>query len=350
VTAGWAGTPRPLARHALGIARRGPRAALAVAARETRLTLSARRLEAALRAEAGTARPILAGPFLGEVGFELLYWIPLLRALLERERIDPERVTVLTRGGAGAWYADLAARSMEIFDLVPPEELRPRLSERRRVAGDQKQRTVEPLDRELVGAAGVPDALVLHPLLMYAGLRLVHAGRRPVRTLTSRLRFRELARADVDLPDLPQRYAAVRFYDSASFPLDRAAGVAEAAVARLAERIAVVVVVPARQLDDHAAWRPAIARQNVTVVTVDDPHTSLAVQTEIVRGAAALVCTAGGFSYLGPLTGTPTLALGASAANPVHLATLEQAFPAAAYSALPTTADLEPALTDLLAR
>jgi hypothetical protein len=51
------------------------------------------------------------------------------------------------------------------------------------------------------------------------------------------------------------------------------------------------------------------------------PRDNLAVQSEIVGAASALVATYGGFAYLGPLLGTRTLTLHAAAAdNPRHLA------------------------------
>jgi len=308
------------------------------------MTLSVWKLEAELRRAARTDRPVVVGPFLGEVGFELLYWLPLVRATLARHRIDPTRVTVLTRGGAGAWYRGLAGRSVELFDLVQPEELRARIAERQRRAGDQKQRARDPLDAELVAAADCEaGALVLHPLLMYAGLRAVHAGWRPVRTLDGKLRHAELPPSDAALPELPDAYVVARFYESAAFPLARGEAVARGVVERL--DVPVVVPQPAAQLDDHVPWTPP---GDVHVVPLE-PRTSLAVQTELVRRARALVCTAGGFSYLGPLTGTPTLALHATDdVNPVHRLVLERGFPAARYTSLPVGGSVDDALAEVL--
>src|SRR6185295_9784669 len=41
--------------------------------------------------------PILVGPFRGEVGFEVLYWIPFLRRLVKRLNIDPARQLGITK-------------------------------------------------------------------------------------------------------------------------------------------------------------------------------------------------------------------------------------------------------------
>ena len=88
--------------------------------------------------------PIIAGPWLSEVGFEVLYWIPFLRWFEDRYRIDPERVIAVSRGGVAGWYGDLAARYVEIFDHLSPEEFGRRNRERhqREESGGQKQTTI----------------------------------------------------------------------------------------------------------------------------------------------------------------------------------------------------------------
>ena len=48
--------------------------------------------------------PVLAGPWLGEIAFELLYWLPFLRWALSEFPGLRDRLVVLSRGGAGPWY------------------------------------------------------------------------------------------------------------------------------------------------------------------------------------------------------------------------------------------------------
>src|SRR5687767_8551319 len=48
--------------------------------------------------------PIVVGPWTGEVGFELLYWIPFVRWACAEFGIDPRRLLVISRGGVGSWY------------------------------------------------------------------------------------------------------------------------------------------------------------------------------------------------------------------------------------------------------
>lgn len=336
----WPGARPPLARRAAQLARtRGVRHVAQVAGREASYRLAAKRIELSVGAAARARRRLLVGPFVGEVGFELLYWIPLVRALLERHDVDPDRVTVLTRGGAGTWYADFAGDAVEIFDLLPPDEFAARVAARRAAVGDLKQLTVEDLERELVGRARerVGNATVVHPLLMYAGLRSVHAGWRSLDSLARRSHYRLLPDVDASVPDdLPDGYVAFKAYESDCLPLDATTREQlDAAVTTIAER-APVVVLSTPPVDDHPAWTPAAANGRVRVVEVDDLRTNLAVQTAIVARARALVTDAGGFSYLGAFTGVPTLAIHAlSSFNPIHLDALRRSLPDCRYASAP---------------
>ena len=51
-----------------------------------------------------SGRPIILGPWLSETGFELLYWIPFLAWAKAYGNFDPERLVVVSRGGAAPWY------------------------------------------------------------------------------------------------------------------------------------------------------------------------------------------------------------------------------------------------------
>ena len=103
----------------------------AAARREAVVRTSARLTERALRRSARRGDRILLGPFLGEIGYELEYWIPFMRRQLRLHGIAPEQVTVVTRGGAGLWYRDFAAHELDALELVPADRFLPLLEERR---------------------------------------------------------------------------------------------------------------------------------------------------------------------------------------------------------------------------
>ena len=276
-------------------------------------------------------RKLLVGPFLGEVGFELLYWIPVLRRLLAG--VDPERVTVLTRGGAGTWYRDFAATSVDALELVPAEGYLEEVVARRKREGNTKQFFPDRLDRQLTRLAleQVGDAAVVHPLLMYSRMRFVLEGLQPPAAATGIGEYGRLPVEERELP-VPADYVAVKLYFSDSFPDDAASReLAARVLGELAERTDVVVLTSGRQLDEHQEWVPAGPRIHDSTSWVT-PEDNLAVQTQLVARARELVATYGGFSYLGPMLGVPTRALYTQEAfQRVHLDVLHAAYPDARY-------------------
>ena len=60
----------------------------------------------AIAARGRAARgPIVVGPWLAEVGYEVLYWIPFLRWFWDAHGVPRERLIVVSRGGMEAVYA-----------------------------------------------------------------------------------------------------------------------------------------------------------------------------------------------------------------------------------------------------
>jgi hypothetical protein len=283
-----------------------------VAARAVAREVGQRRAELQLTRAARRGEPILAGPFVGEVGYELLYWIPFLRRVLRDHAVPPERVTVLTRGGAGAWYADLAARAIEILDLLPPDAFRRRLLERRARAGDAKQIAVDPFDRELASLAleRTGPAHLLHPRLMLGRLRYAWEGLVPPVEAARLADYEPLPQPSLALPaELPAEYVAVKLYFNDPFPeTPETRAYARMLVERLARDRDVVVLTSGLPLDEHVEWSQHGGRIHDASSWLE-PRDNLAVQSRLVAGASALVSTYGGFSYLGPFMGTRTLAL-----------------------------------------
>ncbi len=304
-------------------------------ARAARRELVWRRREAAVRRAARDGRPLLVGPFLGEVGYELLYWLPVVRRLLAELGVERERVTVLSRGGAGAWYSDVAAHDVDVLDLLEPDEFVAALLDRRRRAREAKQFFSDPLDERLTRLAleRVPGAAQVHPLLMYSRMRFVLEGLQAPAAATSIGDYRRLPPPDGPLPEgCPREYVAVKLYFTDPFPED---GESRELATRMLEQVAaerdVVVLTSGVQLDEHREWVPSGRRIHDSTGWVT-PRDNLAVQTRLVAGAEAFVCVYGGFSYLGPMLGVPTVALQTREPySPVHLAVLRAAFPDADY-------------------
>jgi hypothetical protein len=283
-------------------------------------------VERELAAVARGRGPIIAGPWLSEVGFEVLYWIPFLRWFEDRYRVDPGRVVAISRGGVAGWYGDLAARYVEIFDQLSPEEFgrRNRQRHHREESGGQKQTSIGALDHELLSAAraatGVKDAAICHPSLMYRLFSRFWYGNRALDLITSHTRYvpahpRAIASshprttAPLDL-DLPGRYIAAKFYTGAALPDNpEARGALRELVRTAASQMPVVMLDTGMATDEHQDY---LFRDIPNVTSLRDrlqPKTNLGVQTRVIAGAQGYIGTCGSLAWLAPLLGVNTLAV-----------------------------------------
>jgi hypothetical protein len=279
------------------------------------------RVEREIAAVARGRGPIIAGPWLSEVGFEVLYWIPFLRWFEDRYRVDRERVIAVSRGGVAGWYGDLAGRYVEIFDHITPAEFGRRNRERhqREEAGGQKQTTISSFDEELIAAAraatGTREAAICHPSLMYRLFSRFWYGNRALDLVASHTRFapvngRTSAPRTPALPHLPDRYLAAKFYTGAALPGTPAArGALRELVRRAASRIPVVMLDTGMATDEHEDY---LFRDIANVVSLRDqlaPQTNLAVQTAAIAGSQGFIGTCGSLAWMAPLMGVDTLAV-----------------------------------------
>src|SRR5687768_15787994 len=69
-------------------------------------------------------RPLIIGPWTGEVGYETLYWIPFVRWALTTFSVPADLFTVVSRGDTASWYSGIGKpRYVDAFDLMSPAEL-----------------------------------------------------------------------------------------------------------------------------------------------------------------------------------------------------------------------------------
>src|ERR1051325_1292056 len=264
-----------------------------------------------------SARLIVAGPWLSEVGFETLYWVPFLRWVKAAFRVDPARVIAVSRGGVGSWYEGIAARYIEIWDHIEPAEFARRSSER----GATKQLEVTAFDRDIVRTvervAGERVA-VLHPSLMYRLFSLFWSGQRAQSFLDAHTRFEPIVAPKIlDDGRLPREYVAVKFYAARSLPdTPDVRRTLRWSVDSLAERTTVVLLDTGLMLDEHADYAFHPSGRMISAKPWMTAANNLGVQTQIIAGAQAFVGTCGSVAWLGPQPGANTSAGAAAAGAP----------------------------------
>jgi len=131
-----------------------------------RQRLDEKRVRRRLEQIADSNDPIVVGPWTGEVGFELLYWIPFVAWACAEWNISPTRLTIVSRGGTGGWYGMPDAQYADVFSFFTPDEFRNATA-----AAKKKQRRVATFDRAVLEAVRAGYHLerfeLLHPWLMY---------------------------------------------------------------------------------------------------------------------------------------------------------------------------------------
>ena len=203
---------------------------------------------------------VVVGPWLGEVGFEVLYWIPFLHWLFEQHGSRPPHVTVVSRGGAAPWYEGLGGRYVESSTTHPGG--------------------FPPADARALGADGRPPEAGRGAPVGRAGARRdprrdlarpVHSSTRSSCTACSATSGRP--RSDARLPRprrppavgrarperdrLPDEFTAVRFYFRDSFPdTPDEPRARHTRVEQLAERRPVVLLNTGVVVDEHLDAEP----------------------------------------------------------------------------------------------
>ena len=317
------GAVRNLAGKAWRRAAAAPRRGVRLSRRVSRLREQAAAAQEEWLLEREIARvargrgPIIAGPWLSEVGFEVLYWIPFLRWFQDRYRVDAERIVAISRGGVAEWYGGIAGRYVEIFDHLSPEEFGRRNRERHQSqeSGGQKQTTTGQLDRHLMEAAvsvtGIRAPATCHPSLMYRLFNRFWFGNRALDLVLSRTRYVPMrVSAPPSEMGLPDRYIAAKFYTGAALPDTPESRQALRGLVRAAARqVPVVMLDTGMATDEHEDY---LFRGIPNVISLRDrlePRSNLGVQTSVIAGAQGYMGTCGSLAWIAPLLGVDTLAI-----------------------------------------
>jgi hypothetical protein len=273
-----------------------------------------RRVERSACARAASGRPIIVGPWISEVGFEALYWVPYLRWLKAECNWEAARAIAISRGGVASWYRGLADHYLDVFDHLSPEAFAAR-NRLRQDAGDHKQLSRSTLDDELIAIArarpGFEDAVVVHPSDMYQLFRFYWLGHRGASYVQERTRAApQPPPGRFSLDSLPRDYIAVKAYTARSLP-DTGGNRAllSAIVAALAEQIDVVLLQTGLAIDDHADYSIDADRRVHPLGPLLTPANNLELQTEVIARSRGFVGTCGGLAWLAPMLNVPTVAL-----------------------------------------
>jgi hypothetical protein len=260
-----------------------------------------------------SSAPILVGPWRGEVGFEVLYWIPFVKRLAKRLQIDPQRLIPVTRGGAGQWYG--GAPGLELYDLRSPQEVRVENRVQHAKSAMLKQICWTAFDHAVIRDAAtrlnLRRYLVLHPAWMFARLTPFFASAMGLTQLEEEALFDPLPAPP--LPEgltLPERFVAVRFYLRHTYPgLPQLVQFAQETIRTIANHTPVVLLNSGVHVDEHQDVQlpPTANVSRLTDLCAVTPANNLAVQSAVLGKALGFVGTYGGLSQLALRLGKPSV-------------------------------------------
>jgi hypothetical protein len=263
--------------------------------------------------------PIVAGPWLAEVGYEVLYWIPFLRWFQDAFGITRDRLVVVSRGGMEAAYRDIAASYVDIFDVMTPAQLAARNAERRSSGegGGQKQSAASSLDDELLAAArlrlGLSTAAVCHPSLMFRLFRNVWHGNLPFDLLWRRTRYVAGGRASMTaaMPaGVPHDFIAAKLYTGPALSSSDATRAAVRALVTQVASMAPVILLDADVgIDEHRDFDLRGIPGVMSASKLMTARTNLDVQLALITRSRFFLSACGGLAWLAPFQGVPTVAL-----------------------------------------
>ena len=277
-----------------------------------------------IAALAATTRPIVVGPWLAEVGYEVLYWIPFLRWFQDAFGVPPERLIVVSRGGMESMYREIAAGYVDIFDLTTPQQLAARNAQRRSEGegGGQKQSAASSLDEELIAAVrsklGLGDVAVCHPSLMFRLFRNVWHGNLPFDLLWRRTRHvahdgrstRTGPTVRALPPGIPDDFIAAKIYAGPALSTHATTREAVRAVVAQAAAIAPVVLLETDLgIDEHRDFDLDGIPNVISARSLMSPRTNLDVQLALIARARFFLSACGGLAWQAPFMGVPTVAI-----------------------------------------
>jgi len=281
--------------------------------------LEAETIEQDIARLAAGREPIVAGPWLTEVGYEVLYWIPFLRWFQDAFGITRDRLVVVSRGGMEAAYREIAASYVDIFDVMTPAQLAARNAERRssEEGGGQKQSSASSLDDELLAAArsrlGLSTAAVCHPSLMFRLFRNVWHGNLPFDLLWRRTRYVAGGRASMTaaMPaGIPHEFIAAKMYTGPALSSSDATRAAVRALVTQAASMAPVILLDADVgIDEHRDFDLRGIPGVMSASNLMTARTNLDVQLALIARSRFFLSACGGLAWQAPFLGVPTVAL-----------------------------------------
>ena len=280
--------------------------------------------DALISAQRGSG-PVFLGPWVGGIGHEVLYWIPMLRWFRKTYQIDKSRVVVISRGGVKQLYTGILGNYLDLFDLVPNKREEYRDDALRNIIRNDMPSPAGKIEKEIYNEAarlvGAERYTSFHPQIMFKLFKRRWVGLAGDSFVDRQTRIQSASPdrgpAEKRLGALPADYVAVNFHFSEELPdTPRNRALVTGFIKRLAEKVEVFLIEPAIDADKgpmaDIPTGPRVHRieQQIRASEI------LGVQAGVISGSRACVGTFGGMTYLAQALGKAAVGVRAPDATP----------------------------------
>jgi len=251
---------------------------------------------------------IIIGPWMGEVGPEIQYWIPFLNNLKDNNFFYGKRLIIVSRGNASCWYSKISDEYVDIFNFVSLEEYK-----NMRLSGStQKQLDFSETDNYLINIISsylnISNFSLIHPSSMWKLISPYLHSAKNTSWVLNYLKFSSFSDFSFDdtlFPILPEKYIFLKFYKSELFnpelvDQNRIINLLKS----LSDKFVFVTVDQLSNFDDHEFLKLDF---DVIHIPMDTPN-NLLLQSYLIKNSSGFIGTYGGFSLLPAYYNKPSLA------------------------------------------
>lgn len=252
-----------------------------------------------------TNKKIIFGPWLGEVGYELLYWIPFIRKLCKNNNLSYENIYIISRGGVSEWYSDFSKNYIDIFDLISKEnfdDIKNKIFQQNK---SQKQSKMKMDIEFLKKYFSETDYFFFTPSLMFNILPNYFKGYYGIQFIKKYFEYKEINLNDKNFEsNLLKRYnltkgeyTAIKFYKRESYENNESI---HEMLNKISKGKKLISLDQQQTYDEHENFN-----NNYKCLGNLPLNQNLKIQSYIIKNSKYFYGTYGGFAYLATLLGTP---------------------------------------------
>lgn len=259
---------------------------------------------------------LIAGPWMGELGFEILYWAPLINSLF------CENLLVISRGGTSSIYPS-KSKYLELFEHIDQAHWNKFIGRRQRVLGGEKQRSVLPSEisviKKILKNENINENRIMHPMQMFAMYNFNSKSE-----LFFQIQLLEKLVEDLEFSKIAGKKQNSIFYDvyqREGLTQESLDAFNQVNLKSLIGQFEVQIIRSSYSDNHQFVSLPRDINENTKVTeTIVERKSNLQSKITQIMRSKRVITTNGGMAYLSLLLGTPTIAFQGEAShwNPHH--------------------------------